>query len=79
MNGCRLFKCVAFFLLLVYCAPQPAMAYIGPGTGISAVGVFVAVVMGVVLALFGFVWYPAKRLLRAGKKRFAANQTEQTA
>jgi hypothetical protein len=79
MNGRRYFKCVAFFLLLVCCAPQPAMAYIGPGTGISAVGVFVAVAMGVVLALFGFIWYPMKRLLRACKKRFAANKPEQTA
>ena len=77
MNS-RLLKCVVFFLFLVCCVPQPAMAYVGPGTGMSAVGVFLAVVMGLVMALLGFVWYPCKRLLRACKKHFSASKPEQT-
>jgi len=44
----------------------------------SAVGVFLAVVMGVVVALFGFIWYPCKRLLRTCKKWIAANKREPT-
>jgi hypothetical protein len=79
MNARRLLKCVALFLLLICCFPQPAMAYVGPGTGMSAVGVFLAVVMGFVVAIFGFLWYPFKRLLRAHSRRIAARKGEQQA
>jgi hypothetical protein len=79
MNARRQLKCVALFLLLICCFPRPAVAYVGPGTGISAVGVFLAVVMGVVVALFGFLWYPFKRLLRAHRRRIAAKKGEQQA
>ena len=41
-----------------------SLAYIGPGTGLSAVGALIAVVAGILLAIVGFVWYPLKRLLR---------------
>jgi hypothetical protein len=49
--------------------PQSAAAYIGPGAGLSAIGTFLAVVLGVIIALFGFVWYPLKRLLRKLKEK----------
>ncbi|MGD2070440.1 MAG: hypothetical protein PVI57_17320 [Gemmatimonadota bacterium] len=42
-----------------------AVAYIGPGAGLSAIGAFLALVAAVVVAIFGFVWYPVKRLFRA--------------
>ena len=42
----------------------PALAYIGPGVGITAIGSFLALVAGVVVAIFGFIWYPVKRMLR---------------
>lgn len=54
-------------IILVFLLPQPVVAYIGPGTGLSAIGVFLAVVAGIIVALFGFVWYPIKRLLRKKK------------
>ena len=44
----------------------PAFAYLGPGVGLSAIGAFLALVIGVILAFFGFIWYPVKRLLRKG-------------
>jgi hypothetical protein len=46
------------------------MAYTGPGAGLTAIGAFVAVVVAVLLAILGFLWYPIKRLLRKvrGKK-----------
>lgn len=71
MKHHRLFKCIALFLLLVCCFPRPALGYIGPGTGMSAVGVFLAVVVGVVVAMLGFIWYPLKRFLRMCKGRLA--------
>ena len=78
MNRYRLLTCIVFFLFLACCFPRPAMAYVGPGTGMSAVGVFLAVAMGVVVALFGFIWYPIKRLLRARKRWIAAKRHEPT-
>ena len=45
------------------------LAYIGPGGGLSALGALLAIVAGSIIALFGFVWYPIKRILRNRKKR----------
>jgi hypothetical protein len=45
----------------------PAFAYIGPGAGLTAIGAFLALVLGVIVAFFGFLWYPVKRLLRKRK------------
>ncbi len=60
---------ICVFLLVVF-LQQPALAYVGPGTGIAALGALLAIIAGVIAAIFGFLWYPIKRLLR---KR---NQTE---
>jgi hypothetical protein len=49
-----------------------ALAYIGPGAGITAIGTAIALVGAIVLAIVGFVWYPIKRLrakLRERKNR----------
>ena len=48
----------------------PAQAYIGPGAGVSAIGTLIALVVGVLLAVIGFVWYPFKRLLRKSARGF---------
>lgn len=44
--------------------PDPAAAYIGPGAGLGALAVTVAILLGVVLLLVGLVWYPLKRMLK---------------
>jgi hypothetical protein len=41
----------------------PAFAYFGPGAGLAAIGSLLALVVGVIAAFFGFLWYPVKRLL----------------
>ena len=55
-------------LLLVLLISQPAMAYIGPGAGLAAIGAFLAIVAAVIAAIFGFLWYPIKRLLQKRKQ-----------
>ena len=55
-------------LLFVILIPLPAMAYVGPGTGIAALGALLAIIAGVIAAIFGFLWYPIKRLLRKRKQ-----------
>jgi hypothetical protein len=50
----------------------PANAYIGPGGGIAAIGAFLAILAGILVAIVGFVWYPFKRLLRKKRKADSA-------
>ena len=47
---------------LIFAAP--ALAYIGPGGALSFIGSAIALIAAVVLAFFGFIWYPLKRGLR---------------
>jgi len=54
-------------------APQSALAYIGPGAGLSAIGTVIGLIGAILLAIVGFVWYPVKRLLKTRKK--AKNQS----
>ncbi len=62
---------ISILLFMIICItislPQAALAYIGPGTGLSAIGAFLALVAGVIVTFLGFLWYPIKRLL--GKKK----------
>ena len=57
--------------------PSSALAYIGPGAGLSAIGTFLAVIGAAILLIVGFVWYPVKRLLRwlKAKRSSDANET----
>ena len=57
---------LSFFLESGFTGAYPA--YIGPGTGLSAIGAVLAVVAGIAVAIFGFFWYPIKRLLGKNKK-----------
>lgn len=41
------------------------MAYGGPGSVITGIGAFLAVLAALVAAIFGFLWYPLKKLIRA--------------
>ena len=49
------------------------IAYVGPGAGLSAIGAFLAILAGIVVAIVGFIWYPIKRLIR-GVKRSASRE-----
>ncbi|NET42138.1 hypothetical protein [Okeania sp. SIO2B3] len=61
----QLFLASLFIVLII---SQPAMAYVGPGAGLAAIGAFFALLAGILAALFGFLWYPIKRLLRKRKQ-----------
>ncbi len=65
--GIRVYS-VAVLAALCGVLVSPAWAYIGPGSGLSAIGAFLAAVVGLAVALFGFVWYPIKRLRRKFRK-----------
>ncbi len=65
---------VLLVALMLLALPQTASAYVGPGAGITAIGAVLALIGGIVLAIFGFVWYPLKRLRRAKGKNAVAEQ-----
>ena len=60
-------KFIILSIILTLGLPQTVFAYIGPGTGLSAIGSFLAVLVGIIVAFLGFLWYPIKRLF--GKKK----------
>jgi hypothetical protein len=47
---------------------QPALAYIGPGAGITVLGALWGVVVAVVLALAALLWWPLRVLFRRRRK-----------
>ena len=42
--------------------PEAVYAYGGPGSVISGIGTLLAAIAAVLAALFGFIWFPLKRL-----------------
>jgi hypothetical protein len=56
------------FGCITFAASRPALAYIGPGTGLSALGALLSFFAALLFAVIGFVWYPFKRIVRARKK-----------
>jgi hypothetical protein len=54
---------------LVLAGPQAALAYVGPGLGLGAIGVIFGVVFSVILAAVALFWYPIKRALGLGKRQ----------
>jgi hypothetical protein len=45
--------------------PDTALAYGGPGSVISGIGAFLAAVAALLATLFGFIWFPLKRLYKS--------------
>lgn len=57
-------KLAPLIVLTAILSAAPAHAYVGPGSSLGAIGVFLGLVGTVLLALISFVWYPVKRLAR---------------
>ena len=55
----------------------PAMAYIGPGAGLSLLGALWAVVLAVGAALLFLLFWPLRRLLRQRRRASASTAREQ--
>lgn len=53
-----------FLALTLLVSPEMAHAYGGPGSVISGIGALLAALGALLAALFGFVWFPLKRLYR---------------
>ncbi len=66
-------------LLLGLTLSAPAMAYIGPGAGITMLGALWGVIVAVVLALGAVLFWPIRALLRRRKAGPAAVHAQDTA
>jgi hypothetical protein len=60
--------------LLLIASASPAMAYVGPGSSLGAVGLALGLVGTILLALISFIWYPIRRALR--RMRRAATRSQ---
>lgn len=58
---------LALACTLILALPESAIAYVGPGAGITAIGSVLALIAAVVFAIVGFLWYPLKRWSRRRK------------
>ena len=57
---------IAFLLVIAALfVPEAALAYGGPGSVISGIGAFLAAVAALLATLFGFIWFPVKRLYKS--------------
>ena len=68
---------LAAVLAVLLASPDTALAYIGPGAGITVIGTAIAFIGVIVLTIVGFVWYPVKRLFAKMKERKNGKQAEQ--
>ena len=59
----------------LFLGADPAMAYIGPGAGISMLGALWGVVVAVALAIGAVLFYPIRALMRRGKGPARAETT----
>ena len=72
MDSARMTHGIRWAVGLGMFTPASAMAYIGPGAGLGAIAITLALIAGIVLLGVGLVWYPLKRLMKKGKKKTPA-------
>lgn len=65
----RLICVVLALVVATVLGPDVAYAYGGPGSIISGIGALLAAVAAIGAAIFGFLWFPAKRLLKKIRSR----------
>ena len=62
--------------VVAICAASPALAYIGPGAGVGAIGTVIAVIGAILLMIVGFIWYPLKRLFKRFRRPVEADDKQ---
>ena len=55
-------------IIVLLSISSPVVAYIGPGMGGGIIAAVLGVVGALLLALFGILYYPIKRMLKNRKK-----------
>ncbi|MFT3966270.1 MAG: hypothetical protein QM690_10345 [Sphingobium sp.] len=69
--------------LLIALSAQPALAYVGPGSSLGALGMVFGLAGTLFLTLLSLIWYPLKRMSRkmrrARARRTASPRQERRA
>lgn len=71
-----MFKIAILFAMAAFLSATPAEAYVGPGSSLGAIGVFLGLVATVILTLLSFVWYPFKRMARRIRRKDSGSENE---
>ena len=72
----RLVSILLSFGLFFLFAPETAYAYGGPGSVISGIGALLAAIGAVIAAIFGFLWFPIKRLFTSNDEEEEPGEEE---
>ena len=48
---------------------EPVFAYIGPGMGVGIIASVLGIIAALLIAIFGILYYPIKRMLKNRKKK----------
>lgn len=59
----------SILFLFLFLVPMPSYAYLGPGMGGGAIAAMFGFFAGILLALWGILYYPIKRALKNRKDK----------
>jgi hypothetical protein len=62
----KLLNSAIFFLVAI--SPTSVLAYVGPGAGVTMLGALWGVLIAIVMAIAGLLYWPIRALLRKVKK-----------
>ena len=65
------------FTLILMLASGTALAYVGPGAGISVLGSLLGILATIVLAIVAIVMWPIRKMLK--KRKASATETTESA
>jgi len=67
---------VIFIILIFFLNTEVSYAYIGPGMGGGIIMATLGVIVAILAAIFGIVWFPVKRFLKSRKEKNKKKQID---
>ena len=64
-----MFKIILKTIFIFFSFVSAAYAYLGPGVGGGVIAATIGVIVAIIAALFGLIWFPVKRLLKKRKEK----------
>ena len=61
-------KIIVNLILFFFISSTPSFAYLGPGIGGGILAATLGVIIAILAAIFGLIWFPLKRILKKKKK-----------
>ena len=75
----RLLVGLLMFIIILAVHPEAGYSYGGPGSVISGIGAALAAIAALLATLFGFIWFPLKRLYKSMmEEKETAEETKKT-